>query len=99
MHITSEHRFDDSVIEREFVLDQIPGILWTPGSASPTAPVPLILLGHPGGLRQMYPRLAARARHAAAQGFATATIELPGKGERPACAAAEQARADLRQAI
>ena len=56
-------------------------------------------MGHPGGLRQMYPRLAARARHAAEQGFAAATIELPGGGERPPSALAEQARADLRQAI
>jgi len=99
MHISSEQRSDDGVLEREFVVDQIPGVLWTPASASPTAPVPLILLGHPGGLRQMYPRLVARARQAAAQGFATATIELPGRGDRPASATAEQARADLRRAI
>src|SRR5205814_7841640 len=74
-----------------------PGSLWTPGSAP--APAPLILLGHPGGLRKMYPRLAARARHAAAEGFAAATIELPGSGDRPRCAAAEQARADLHRAL
>jgi hypothetical protein len=47
----------------------------------------------------MYPRLVARARHAAAEGFAAATIELPGSGDRPRWAAAEQARADLRQAM
>ena len=61
MQFTSEQRLDDGVLEREFTLGEIPGILWTPGSAS--APAPLILLGHPGGLRKMYPRLAARARH------------------------------------
>jgi hypothetical protein len=33
------------------------------------------------------------------QGFATATIELPGKGERPASADGERACADLRRAI
>jgi dienelactone hydrolase len=97
MHITSEQRLDDGVLEREFSLGEIPGILWTPGPAS--APAPLILLGHPGGLRKMYPRLAARARHSAADGFATATIELPGSGDRPRSAAAEQARADLRRAL
>ncbi len=76
----------------------VPGILWTPAPAS--APVPLILLGHPPlGLRRMYPRLAARARHCAAEGFAAATIELPGSGDRPRPAAAEQARADLRRAL
>ncbi len=100
MHFTSEQRLDDGVIvEREFTLGEIPGILWAPVSAAASAPVPLILMGQPGGRRSMYPRLAARARHAAAHGFATATIELPGSGARPASAAAEQARADLRRAI
>jgi hypothetical protein len=98
MRFTSERRLDDGVLEREFTLGEIPGILWTPGSSS--APAPLILLGHPGGLRKMYPRLAGRARHYAAQyGFAAATIELPGSGDRPRSAAAEQARADLRRAM
>ncbi len=95
MHITSEQRLDDGVLEREFTLDEIPGILWTPTSA----PAPLILLGHPGGLRAMYPRLVGRARQSAANGFATATIELPGSGDRPRSPDAEQARADLRRAV
>ena len=100
MHVTSERRLDDGFVERDVVIAaEVPGLLWTPGTASPSAPVPVILLGHPGGLDQMYPRLLARARHAAAQGFATATIELPGKGDRPASAAARQARADLRDAV
>ncbi|MEO5652785.1 MAG: alpha/beta hydrolase [Marmoricola sp.] len=47
----------------------------------------------------MYPRLAGRAVHAAEQGFASVTIELPGSGERPRSVAAEQARADLRKAL
>ncbi|MEU6273085.1 alpha/beta hydrolase [Streptomyces populi] len=100
MHFTSEQRLDDDVREREFTLGDIPGILWTPASASVSAPAPLILLGHPPlGLRRMYPRLAARARQAAADGFAAATIELPGSGDRPRWAAVEQARADLRRAM
>jgi dienelactone hydrolase len=61
--------------------------------------VPLILLGHPGGLHKMYSRLVARARHSAAEGFAAATIELPGSGDRPRFAAAEEARADLRRVL
>ncbi|MCS0603633.1 alpha/beta hydrolase [Streptomyces sp. LP11] len=100
MHFVSQQRLDDGVFERAFAFGDIPGILWTPDSASVSAPVPLILLGHPAlGLRRMYPRLAARARRAAADGFATATIELPGTGERPRWPAAEQARADLRRAV
>ncbi len=97
MRFPSEQRLDDGVLEREFTLGEIPGILWTPGSTS--APTPLILLGHPGGLHKMYPRLVGRARHAAAAGFAAATIELPGSGNRPRSTAREQARADLRRAL
>jgi hypothetical protein len=98
MRFTSEQRPGDGVLEREFTLGEIPGVLWTPGSAS--APAPLILVGHPGGLHKMHPRLAARARHYAAEyGFASAAIELPGSGDRPRSAAAEQARADLRRAM
>ncbi|MGC5054397.1 alpha/beta hydrolase [Micromonospora sp. DT48] len=98
MRFTTEQRLDDGILERGFTLDEVPGILWTPGSAS--APVPLILLGHPPlGLRTMYPRLLARARQCAVEGFAAATIELPGSGDRPRWAAAEQARADLRRVL
>ncbi|HEX3611751.1 MAG TPA: hypothetical protein VHU88_08710 [Sporichthyaceae bacterium] len=98
MRFTSEQPLEDGVLERGFTLGEIPGILWTPGPAP--APAPLVLLGHPGGLRKMYPRLAARARHAATEyGFAAATIELPGSGDRPRSADAEQARADLRAAL
>ncbi|KDN87826.1 hypothetical protein [Kitasatospora cheerisanensis] len=99
MQFTSEQRFDDGVVEREFTLGEIPGILWTPPSAA--APAPLILIGPPPlGLNKVYSRLAGRARHYAAEyGFASATIELPGSGDRPRWAAADQARADLRRAV
>ncbi|MFD0421400.1 alpha/beta hydrolase [Streptomyces parvus] len=107
MHFSSEKRLDGDVVEREFALGEIPGILWTPAAVSPDAmspdavPAPLILIGHPPlGLGRMYPRLAGRARHYVAEyGFAAATIELPGCGVRPRWAAAEQARADLRRAL
>ena len=95
MRFTSERPLDDGSLERGFTLDGIPGILWTP----PSSPAALILLGHPGGLRAMHPRLAERARHATANGLAAATVELPGSGERPGSAAAERARADLRRAL
>jgi hypothetical protein len=96
MQFTSEQRLHDGVLQREFTLGEIPGVLWTPASV----PAPLILVGHPGGLDTMHPRLARRARHYAAEcGFAAAAIELPGSGERPRLAALEQARADLRWAL
>ena len=97
MQFTSEQLLADGVLEREFTLGEIPGILWTsPGSA----PAPLLLVGHPGGLRRMYPRLAGRARYYAAEhGYAAVAIELPGSGDRPRSPTAEQARADLRTAL
>src|SRR6478752_10891263 len=95
MRFTSERRLDGGVLEREFTLGEIAGILWTPESA----PAPLILVGHPGGLDMMRPRLTARAVQAAEHGFASVAIELPGSGDRPRSPAREQARADLRKAI
>ncbi len=96
MQFSSEQHLDDAVLEREFTLGEIPGILWTPASA----PAPLILISPPPlGLRKMYPRLVARARQAAADGFATATIELPGSGDRPRLPDGEQALADMRRAM
>lgn len=101
MHFTSHRDLDDGVTEREFTLGDIPGILWTPPNASPTTPVPLVLLGQPGGLgmRRMYPRLLERARGVAALGCAALAIELPGAGDRTPLPGAEQARADLVRAI
>lgn len=95
MHFTSEQRLEDGSLEREFTLGGVPGILWTPASS----PAPLVLLGHPGGLRRMYPRLASRARQLSANGMAAATIELPGSGDRPRSPDAERARADLHRAL
>ncbi|MQY19071.1 dienelactone hydrolase family protein [Nocardia macrotermitis] len=97
MHFTSEKRFDDGVLERAFTLDEIPGFLWTPESV--TATTPLILMGHPGGLSRMYPRLAARARHTVSAGFAAATIELPGCEGRPCSADSLRARGEMQRAL
>jgi dienelactone hydrolase len=96
MRFTSELRLDDGVLEREFLLGEIPGTLWTPESA---APVPLILTAHNNGLPKSDARLVARARKSAAYGHAVATIDAAGCGDRPRSAAAEQARADLRRAM
>ena len=96
MDSTTERRLEDGVLEREFTLGEIPGTLWTPESA---APVPLILMAHNNGLPKAEPRLVARARLSAAAGYAVASIDAAGCGDRPRSAAAEQARADLRQAM
>ncbi|MFG2415358.1 dienelactone hydrolase family protein [Streptomyces goshikiensis] len=96
MRFTSEQRLDDGVLVREFTLGEIPGTLWSPESA---APVPLILMAHNNGLPKGAARLVARARHSAAHGYAVATIDAAGCGDRPRSAADEQARADLRRAM
>lgn len=96
MQFTSEQRLDDGVLEREFTLGEIPGTLWTPESA---APAPLILMAHNNGLPKGESRLVARARHSAAYGYAVASIDAPGCGDRPRSAADEQARADIRRAM
>lgn len=99
MQFSTEQHLDDGVVERHFALGEIPGILWTPGTASATAPVPLVLLGHQGGLQSMYPRLVARARSAAKDGLACVAIELPGSGDRPPIDELEEARTELRRRI
>ncbi|MGW0232156.1 alpha/beta hydrolase [Actinopolymorpha singaporensis] len=97
MEFTSEHRLDDGVLERDFTLGEIPGVLWTPGSAP--NPAPLILTGHNGSLHKREPRLVARARHSAAEyGYAVAAIDAPGHGDRPRSVVEEQVRADLLRA-
>lgn len=101
MDITSVRHRDDGIVERDITIDGVAGILWTPASASVSAPVPLILLGYPSGpgLSRMRPRLDARARACAELGFASVALELPGNGERPAMPELEAARADLMQAL
>lgn len=103
---TSERRLAsephrDGIIERDFTLDGIDGILWLPESASAEHPAPLILLGHPSGpgLARMRPRLEGRARSSAELGFASVTLEMPGNGARPALPELERARADLMRAL
>lgn len=96
MQFTSEQHLDDGVLEREFTLGEIPGTLWTPESA---APVPLILMAHNNGLPKGDLRLVARARYTASCGYAVATIDAAGCGDRPRSAVDEQARADLRRAM
>ncbi|MEZ0581009.1 alpha/beta hydrolase [Nocardioides sp. MH1] len=99
MQITSARSLDDGVLERDFVLGDVEGVLWTPAAASASAPAPLVLLGHPGGLAAMRGRLEGRARSSARLGFASAAIELPGKGTRSGLPVVDQARADLREAL
>lgn len=95
MRFTSEQRLDDGVLEREFILGEIPGTLWTPTAAPP----PLILMAHNNGLPRADPRLVGRARLSAAAGYAVASIDARGCGDRARSAAEERARADFGRAM
>ena len=87
----------NGVLERDFTLGEITGVLWSPASGSEHAP--LVLMGHGGGLHKKTPALLARAhRCVTTDGFTVAAIDAPGHGDRPRTAVDEQARADLQQA-
>lgn len=81
VHFTAE-TLSDGVIERDFTVGEVPGVLWSSASGTPGAP--LILMGHGGGLHKRSPGLVARARHAVTtRGFTVASIDAPGHGDRP----------------
>jgi len=88
----------NGVVERDFVVGDIPGVLWSPASGSEHAPV--VLMGHGGGLHKKTPGQLARALDTVTTwGFRVVAIDAPGHGDRPRTAQDEQARADLRQAL
>src|SRR3954453_17607642 len=88
----------NGVVERDFIVGEVPGVLWSPASGSDRAP--LVLMGHGGGLHKKTPAQVPRARHyVTSWGFTVVAIDAPGHGDRPRTAEDEQARADLRQAM
>ncbi|MCC2333824.1 dienelactone hydrolase family protein [Cellulomonas wangsupingiae] len=96
MRFTSEQHLDDGVLARELVVGEIPGTLWTPR----LMPAPLILMAHNNGLPRTDARLVARARYVAAEyGYAVASIDAAGCGDRPRSPSDERARAELRRAV
>jgi len=97
MRFTAETS-SNGIVERDFHLGEIPGVLWSPDKAAPGAP--LVLMGHGGGLHKKTPAMAARAREAVATwGFHVAAIDAPGHGDRPRTEEDDQARDDMRQAM
>ncbi len=88
----------NGIVERDFTLGEVTGVLWSPASGAEHAP--LVLMGHGGGLHKKAPEQQARARdYVTTHGFTVAAIDAPGHGDRPRTAEDEQARADLRQAM
>ncbi|MFG1794732.1 alpha/beta hydrolase [Nocardia sp. NPDC049149] len=88
MHFTAQTSFDD-VVERDFMVGDVPGVLWSPATGSEGAP--LLLMGHGGGLHKKAQGLVARANHyVSAYGFTVAAIDAPGHGDRPRSAQDQQ---------
>jgi alpha-beta hydrolase superfamily lysophospholipase len=87
----------NGVVERDFTVGEVPGVIWSPVSGSDHAPV--VLMGHGGGLHKKTPALKARARDAVTtSGFTVVAIDAPGHGDRPRTAEDELARDEFRQA-
>jgi len=85
MHFTTQTS-SNGVIERDFVLGDVTGVLWSPESGSEGAP--LHLMGHGGGLHKKAQGLVARAHYYVTTcGFTVAAIDAPGHGDRPRSAA------------
>ncbi|TJZ78520.1 alpha/beta hydrolase [Rhodococcus oryzae] len=80
MHFTSETS-SNGVIERNFILDEITGVLWSP--ASGTVGAPLLLSGHSGGMHKKAPVVASALHCVTTYGFTVAAIDAPGHGDRP----------------
>jgi alpha-beta hydrolase superfamily lysophospholipase len=96
VHFTAETS-SSGVVERDFTVGEVTGVLWSPVSGSDQAP--LVLMGHGGGLHKKTPGLLSRAHHCVtAYGYTVVAIDAPGHGDRPRTAGDEQARAGLQQA-
>jgi hypothetical protein len=88
----------NGVVERDFTVGEVPGVLWSPASGSDRAP--LVLMGHGGGEDKRAPAMAGRAhRLVCGGGFTVATIDAPGHGGRPRTATDEREIAALRRAM
>jgi pimeloyl-ACP methyl ester carboxylesterase len=87
----------NGVVERDFTVGDIPGLLLHPTSGPEHAPV--VLMGHGGGMDKRAPGLLARAREAVTTwGHTVVAIDAPGHGDRPRTAEDDEARADFRRA-
>jgi dienelactone hydrolase len=95
-HFTAES-LSDGLVERDFTVDGVPGVLWSPEGSAGRAP--LVLMGHGGGNHKKHPAMAGRARRLIAGcGCHVAVIDVPGHGDRPRTAHDEQEIAELYRA-
>ncbi|WP_245657143.1 dienelactone hydrolase family protein [Herbidospora mongoliensis] len=79
---TSSDGVTEELFTLSFSFGDIPGVLWSPDSA--TGSRPLILIGHGGGQHKQAPGVVARARRFATEcGFAVVAVDSPAHGGRP----------------
>lgn len=96
-HFTAQTS-SNGVLERDFTIGEVTGVLWTPPSDSSRPP--LVLLGHGGGRDSKAAPTVGRARRLVTDGgFAVAAIDAPGHGGRPRTAYDEQEIAAMQQAM
>lgn len=96
LHFTAETS-SNGVVERDFTVGDVPGVLFSPASGSDHAP--LVLMAHSGGQHKKAPGIVGRAhRFVTDCGFHVAAIDAPGHGDRPRTAEYEQRVAVLRRA-
>ncbi|MFI5889858.1 dienelactone hydrolase family protein [Actinoplanes sp. NPDC051513] len=88
----------DGVRERDFLIGDVPGVLWSPASAADHTP--LVLMGHGGGLHKKTPAQRARAFDTVTTwGFHVVAIDAPGHGDRLRTTDDDRARDEMRQAM
>ncbi|MEU6016224.1 alpha/beta hydrolase [Streptomyces sp. NPDC047515] len=96
LQFTAESSSND-MLERDFTLGDVPGVLWSSASGADRAP--LVLMGHGGGAHKNHPAMVGRAGLLVTGcGFHVAVIDAPGHGDRPRTTQDEQEIAELRRA-
>ncbi|MFJ2958894.1 alpha/beta hydrolase [Streptomyces sp. NPDC087270] len=96
MQFTAESS-SNGMVERDFAVGGVPGVLWSPPSGAGRAP--LVLMGHGGGNHKKSPAMSGRALRLVAEGgFHVAVIDAPGHGDRPRTAHDEREIAELYRA-
>ncbi|GHH86291.1 hypothetical protein GCM10018793_57590 [Streptomyces sulfonofaciens] len=97
LHFTAETS-SDGVVERDFTVGEVTGVLWSPASGPDRAP--LVLMGHGGGTHKRWPAMTGRAhRLVKGCGFHVAVIDAPGHGGRPRTAVDEREIAAMQRAM
>jgi pimeloyl-ACP methyl ester carboxylesterase len=96
LHLTAESS-SNGMAQRDFTVDGVPGVLWSPAAGADRAP--LVLMAHGGGNHKKSPAMSGRASllvHGC--GFHVAVLDAPGHGDRPRTAHDEQEIAELYRA-